>query len=108
MNLSLCGQQAQGRTSGSVGVGVLQSADGVERTRVGYDFASRTLFVDRSRSSSLPAAVPGGGALPSTGKQGYGPSRQSPFVSRSARRALLTQRVNLGSLPYRYGRSSQD
>ena len=36
-----------------------------------YNLASRTLFVDRSRSSTLPAAKPGGGVLAS-GKQGYG------------------------------------
>ena len=59
---------------GVVGVGVLESSDGgaTERTRIGYDYASRTLFVDRSRSSTLPAAVPGGGVLNSTGMQGYG------------------------------------
>merc|ERR1712217_287782 len=64
--------ESEGEMLGAVGIGVLESADGSERTRIGYDFDSRTLFVDRSHSSNLIAAQPGGGALPSTGKQGYG------------------------------------
>ena len=71
-NVSLCkGHETDGGVSGEVGVGVLESAGGSERTRIGYNLASRTLFVDRSRSSKLPAAKLGGGVLAS-GKQGYG------------------------------------
>jgi hypothetical protein len=68
VNLSLCAGEAspqQGTAArGSVGVGVLESADGTERTTIGYDVTSRTLFVERGRSSRLPAANPGGGVEP--------------------------------------------
>ena len=73
LNLSFCKSLAAAvAVSGEVGLGVLQSSSGDEITRIGYNLASRTLFIDRERSSTLPAAVPGGGALKSTGKQGYG------------------------------------
>lgn len=74
LNLTFCMDLAVAPSSksGSVGLGVLMSSDSSERTLIGYDIASRTLFVDRSHSSSLPGAAPGGGVLPSTGKQGYG------------------------------------
>lgn len=73
VNLSLCkGQVSEdGFSTGDVGVSLLESADGSELTRVGYNTVSQTLFVDRSQSSKLPAAKPGGGVLAS-GKQGYG------------------------------------
>ena len=73
VNLSLCKGHASedGSSSGDVGVSLLESADGSELTRVGYNTVSRILFVDRSKSSKLPAARPGGGVLAS-GKQGYG------------------------------------
>lgn len=77
LNVTLCDRgtnAAGGAPSGEVGVGLFESNDGsgAESTRIGYDFTTRTLFVDRSKSSTLPAAVPGGGVLNSTGKQGYG------------------------------------
>jgi hypothetical protein len=68
---------AGGGGAGFVGVRVLQSAgctsgDCPEQTVVGYDLATRQLYVDRSNSSVLPAAQPGGGALLPSGVQGYG------------------------------------
>jgi sucrose-6-phosphate hydrolase SacC (GH32 family) len=73
LNLSFCkGVAAAAAVTGEVGLGVLASPSGDEITRIGYNLASRTLFIDRDSSSTLPAARPGGGALKSTGKQGYG------------------------------------
>jgi len=75
LNLSFCAPTTAGAApaaSGEVGLDVLQSPSGDEVTRIGYNFASGTLFVERGRSSTLPAARPGGGALNATGKQGYG------------------------------------
>jgi len=72
LNLSFCKGPTVETASGEVGVNVLQSPSGDEVTRVGYSFASQTLFVERATSSKLPAARPGGGVLNATGKQGYG------------------------------------
>ena len=61
-----------GSAVGRVGVYVLESKAVGEVTLIGYDAGRRQLFVDRGRSSKLPAAPAGGGVAPGSKTQGYG------------------------------------
>ena len=74
------------------GIRVLASTDGAEATDIGFDCESQSLFVDRSRSSLLPASLPNGVARNDTGTQGYGVrSRESAPL----RTALAEREVRL-------------